>query len=43
MIKTYTRFNNDNNTDSRVKCQAIQWTGDNVDEVRDFTKSLCEH
>lgn len=43
MIKTYTCFNNDNNTDSRVKCQAIQWTGDNIDEVRDFTKSLCEY
>ena len=41
MIKTYTCF--DDNTDSRVKCQAIQWTGDNTDEVREFTKSLCEY
>lgn len=41
MIKTYTYF--DDNTDSRVKCQAIQWTGDNIGEVRDFTKSTCDY
>lgn len=40
MIKTYTYFDD---TNSRVKCQAIQWTGGNIGEVRDFTKSLCEY
>ena len=29
------------NADSRVKCQAVQWTGDNIDEVREFTKTCA--
>lgn len=41
MIKTYTCFVED--TESILKCQAIQWTGDNIGEVRDFTKSTCNY